>query len=488
MSRAPFGVNQIGDVIRFFRQLLSSGRCTELHVAAIVAVAEVIRKLNPIAEDMPAASDTRRSSMDIRTASRRRRSVSVGTSVSVRTAEYPTDAECYDCHLCDCVACLCSSPVCSVNVDPVCPLCFDGNCSNVHCEHCPAYTQCWGSVKIVDTQRTAQYVMYALSCAVKTLKRHLLDPTAFDADRKFVNCKVLTALPCFAVLDIYVEHVLKLYSSFVKSENDFFADFKWTVVSLAEPFCNSIYYAKVKVAHQAALFVAPQCRKRAFVTHAWSDSVGKVAQACSVTDNGKWTLFVSTLEMTSSEISSLKETISVMSTASLDVRVVADTQVASVLELADAVLIGAEVVTWEGGVINRLGAKNLCQGANVAMIPVYVASPSYKFFRVQLQANDAFYEKGLTIWHSEPFGIRERNQEVIETLAPDERPVWQTSLDASLARNIPPGMIDLVITDMRPLPPSGVVDEMSRFLFGEAGVDGAGLERDWRQVEYGWDQ
>lgn len=62
-------------------------------------------------------------------------------------------------------------------------------------------------------------------------------------------------------------------------------------------------------------------------------------------------------------------------------KLVVDSAVAVVLHQVDYVISGAEAITENGGVINKLGTYNMALCAHALMKPVYVFAENYKFLR-----------------------------------------------------------------------------------------------------------
>jgi translation initiation factor 2B subunit (eIF-2B alpha/beta/delta family) len=60
---------------------------------------------------------------------------------------------------------------------------------------------------------------------------------------------------------------------------------------------------------------------------------------------------------------------------------VAFTPLAGALVVPILVLVGAEAVVENGGVINKLGTYQIAMAAKAHSVPVYVAAESYKFAR-----------------------------------------------------------------------------------------------------------
>ncbi|KAJ3120642.1 Translation initiation factor [Nowakowskiella sp. JEL0407] len=109
-----------------------------------------------------------------------------------------------------------------------------------------------------------------------------------------------------------------------------------------------------------------------------------------------------------------------------DVRVIADAAVGFYMEKVDMVLVGAEGVTENGGVVNRIGTYLTALAANAGSKPLYVVAESYKFARIY-----PLYQDDLP------------NNESVPTVD-----------------YTPPNLISLLFTDLGILTPTGVSDEL----------------------------
>ena len=120
-----------------------------------------------------------------------------------------------------------------------------------------------------------------------------------------------------------------------------------------------------------------------------------------------------------------------------------DASVASMMEQVTFVLIGAEAVVESGGIINKIGTFNLAIAAHEMNKPFYVAAESFKFVRFYPLNNrdlpDYFKYKSSTI------------ARVGKTNLATEHP---------LVDYTPPIYITLLFTDIGPLTPSAVSDEL----------------------------
>lgn len=105
------------------------------------------------------------------------------------------------------------------------------------------------------------------------------------------------------------------------------------------------------------------------------------------------------------------------------------------------VLVGAEAVVENGGVINKLGTYQIAVVARALSVPMYVAAESYKFARLYpLSQSDLPLE---------------RKQLDFGPLLPPNVDVDNPSRDYT-----PPGFITLLFTDLGVLTPAAISDEL----------------------------
>ncbi|KAI7843881.1 hypothetical protein COHA_002427 [Chlorella ohadii] len=121
--------------------------------------------------------------------------------------------------------------------------------------------------------------------------------------------------------------------------------------------------------------------------------------------------------------------------------VVLDSGVGYVMERVDLVLVGAEAVVENGGVINKLGTYQVAIAAKEHSVPMYVAAESYKFARLY-----PLNQRDMPL---------ERKQLDFGPLLPASVGIDNPSRDYT-----PPQFITLLFTDLGVLTPAAVSDEL----------------------------
>lgn len=131
----------------------------------------------------------------------------------------------------------------------------------------------------------------------------------------------------------------------------------------------------------------------------------------------------------------------VLSEKGIPCTLVLDSAVAYMMERVDIVLVGAEAVVENGGIVNKLGTFQIATVAKAFDKPFYVAAEIYKFARLfPLRQRDIpFEDKPVDLGTQLPAGTKVENP----------------SRDFT-----PPSLITLLFTDLGALTPSAVSDEL----------------------------
>lgn len=140
-----------------------------------------------------------------------------------------------------------------------------------------------------------------------------------------------------------------------------------------------------------------------------------------------------------------------LSSSNIPVSLVLDSAVAHIMHTVDLVLVGAEGIVENGGIINKIGTFQVAMVAKALRRPVYVAAESYKFARLY------------------PLG----QSDLPETKEQQKsfQPINNTELPASLEIDnpscdfTPPEYITLLFTDLGILTPSAVSDELIKLYY-----------------------
>ncbi|KAJ1452185.1 hypothetical protein M885DRAFT_467689 [Pelagophyceae sp. CCMP2097] len=133
--------------------------------------------------------------------------------------------------------------------------------------------------------------------------------------------------------------------------------------------------------------------------------------------------------------------------AGIPVTIIADATVAHKMESVDCVIVGAEGVMENGGIINKIGTLGVACCAKAFHKPLYVAAESFKFARLF-----PLDQKDLPDTHS--------SSETLE--APGGAMPPGVGAQSPACDYTPPGYITLLFTDIGVLTPAAVSDELIR--------------------------
>lgn len=120
-----------------------------------------------------------------------------------------------------------------------------------------------------------------------------------------------------------------------------------------------------------------------------------------------------------------------------------------IMDQVDSVLVGAEGVAENGGIVNRIGSLQVALVASSYNKPVFVAVESYKFSRIyplrqrDLPCSDKYKEP----WHP---------------LLPEVTVSKGIQFENPASDFTPPSLISLLFTDLGVLTPAAVSDELIR--------------------------
>lgn len=136
--------------------------------------------------------------------------------------------------------------------------------------------------------------------------------------------------------------------------------------------------------------------------------------------------------------------------SNIPVKVILDSAIAYYMEKVDLVLVGAEGVLENGGVVNKLGTAAMAMCAKANGKPFYVAAESYKFARLY-----PLHQSDVPVDKQEVQFVDTNSMKTIEL---DEK----IGADNPSSDFTPAKYISLLFTDLGVLTPSAVSDELIR--------------------------
>nr|XP_006209540.3 translation initiation factor eIF-2B subunit alpha [Vicugna pacos] len=211
---------------------------------------------------------------------------------------------------------------------------------------------------------------------------------------------------------------------------------KKIMIERGEIFLQRISLSRNKIADLCHTFIKDGAR---ILTHAYSRVVLRVLEAAVVAKK-RFSVYITESQPDLSG----KKMAKALCHLNVPVTVVLDAAVGYIMEKVDLVIVGAEGVVENGGIINKIGTNQMAVCAKAQNKPFYVVAESFKFVRLfplnQQDVPDKFKYKADTL----------KSAQTGQDLREEHPWVDYTS----------PSLITLLFTDLGVLTPSAVSDEL----------------------------
>ena len=256
-------------------------------------------------------------------------------------------------------------------------------------------------------------------------------------------------------------------------EHGDFAASRNQVLERGQRFAGISLAARDRIAHVAADFIQ---EGQTVLTHGWSRVVAAILLKAAETKNFDIILLEGRPDAAGAKAARAYAS----HESKIPTTVVLDSAMGHVMETVDVVLVGAEAVVENGGVVNKMGTYALATCAKAHGKPFYVASESYKFARLYPLSQQDLPAMG----NNSPIEFVDTTIQTSTTTAkgtekehplkPSQQQQQQCqSFDAvNLPENVgvenspcdftPAKFITLLFTDLGVLTPSAVSDELIR--------------------------
>jgi len=142
-------------------------------------------------------------------------------------------------------------------------------------------------------------------------------------------------------------------------------------------------------------------------------------------------------------------TVNELAKEGIDVTLMIDSAVRTVMKRANIVLVGADTITAHGALVNKIGTSQVALAANEARVPFIVCSETYKFSPMTLFGDTVTIEERDTLEVVKPGEI------------PDSVKIFNPVFDSTPAK-----YIDAIVTELGMIHPAEVYGIMIR-QFGE---------------------
>jgi translation initiation factor eIF-2B subunit alpha len=146
------------------------------------------------------------------------------------------------------------------------------------------------------------------------------------------------------------------------------------IISRGQRFSDISIAAKERIASTGTAFIQPGST---VMTHGWSSVVSSL-----LIQAAKDTHFEIIILEGRPDASGAKSAASCYAKAGIPTTVILDSAMAHVMERVDMVIVGAEGVVENGGIINKIGTYAMAIAAKELGKPFYVAAESFKFARL----------------------------------------------------------------------------------------------------------
>jgi len=234
------------------------------------------------------------------------------------------------------------------------------------------------------------------------------------------------------------------------------------VLERGQRFAGISLAARDRIAHVAADFIQ---EGQTVLTHGWSRVVASILVKAAETKH----FDIIILEGRPDAAGAKAARAYASHESKIPTTVVLDSAMAQCIEMVDVVLVGAEAVVENGGLVNKIGSYALAICAKAHGKPFYVAAESYKFARLYplnqqdlpavgesnpIEFVDTTIKHGSSISQSLRGG-EQQNTEVVNL--PENVRVENSPSDFTPAK-----FITLLFTDLGVLTPSAVSDELIR--------------------------
>mmetsp|Transcript_16185 Transcript_16185/g.32819 ORF Transcript_16185/g.32819 Transcript_16185/m.32819 type:complete len:267 (-) Transcript_16185:363-1163(-) len=184
------------------------------------------------------------------------------------------------------------------------------------------------------------------------------------------GCVGSTSISLQAACDLFFLYLKRLV--LVDDETDF-DGCKARMVALGEEFAGRTQACRNRIAQMASRFVRDGST---VLTHGFSRVVCGVLIAAAKTASFR---VIVTETRPGGDFVPVAEC---LRKKDIPVTVILDSAVAAVMERVDMVLVGAQGIVENGGLINKIGTLHVAMAAQAFNKPFYVAAESYKFTRL----------------------------------------------------------------------------------------------------------
>ncbi|XP_027709272.1 translation initiation factor eIF-2B subunit alpha isoform X2 [Vombatus ursinus] len=294
-------------------------------------------------------------------------------------------------------------------------------------------------IKYFNSQMKEDPDVASAVAAIRTLLEFLKRDKGETIQGLRANLKNAIQILCSVDSSVAVSSGGELFLRFISLTSLEYSDYlkcKTIMIERGELFLRRISLSRSKIADLCHTFIKDGAR---ILTHAYSRVVLRVLEKAAAAKK-RFSVYITESQPDLSG----KKMARALSSLNVPVTVILDAAVGYIMEKVDLVIVGAEGVVENGGIINKIGTNQAAVCAKAQNKPFYVVAESFKFVRLfplnQQDVPDKFKYKAATL---KSVGTGQDLKE--------EHP-W---IDYT-----PPSLITLLFTDLGVLTPSAVSDEL----------------------------
>lgn len=264
--------------------------------------------------------------------------------------------------------------------------------------------------------------------------------------------------------EIFLKHVTRVSSSLETQPN--FDHCRTTIYERGTAYATYAHRARSRISVIGSPFVRERC---AILTHGRSRVVESLLVHAALVERKHFRVYI--LEGRP-DAGGARSAVS-YTKAGIPTTVVLDSAMGYIMERVDMVLVGADCVVENGGIVNKVGTYALGIVAKEMGVPLYVAAESYKFTRlyplnnadlpemnIGAAATAAAAGGGSTLQFLDTTGNATTEEKVGVGKVVDLPP--SVSIENPPCDFTPAKYITLLFTDLGVLTPSAVSDELIR--------------------------
>ncbi|KAG9248132.1 translation initiation factor-like protein eif-2b subunit alpha [Calycina marina] len=283
----------------------------------------------------------------------------------------------------------------------------------------------------------------------------------------YLKAQIPNSISLSAGTDLFYQYVLTTMDSKNKGS---FELVRQHLVSNGRLFASRAKAARERIASYGRHFVRDG---NVVLTHGGSRVVGTLlSKAAEASASGGNVRFKVIYVMNDARSTESKAVVSALRAKGVPVATISEGAVGYAMGRVDLVIVGAEGVVENGGIISRLGTYQIGLVAQAAGKPFYVAAESHKFVRLYpLGQYDLGVEQGVIKFTTEEKELSE-NEKAFMSKTPelDDKQEYFSSAVPESPKNpaaavdavdyTPPGLIAALITETGVLTPSAVSEQL----------------------------